>query len=161
MGTPEGMSTVYHKEKSKLLIYGYVKTQQTLCNQLIPTEIIDLLLSFYFIKLEWDPNLKHHKYEIDGNIIKSNSDGPSTAFLSNTIVSGKHHWKFKILVKRKWSFQFGIYKVEKGLKKALNSYFFHQPNSAYAYEASNAMINKHKRGYGSNITSSTGNRYGK
>eukprot|EP01084_Bolivina_argentea_P305895 528481_1 len=147
-------SVAYHKEKSKLLIDGYVKTQQ------IPTEIIQLLFTFYFIKLEWDPNYKHDKYEIKGNIITSTGDGASSAFLPNTISSGKHHWKFKILMKRKWSFHFGIFKVKKGLIKALTSYFFHQKNSAYAFEASNAMINKPKRIYYSNITSSTGEHYG-
>ena len=85
------------------VVHGYIHNAQHLFPidnpyYNIPELIIQIVLIFYHIKECWDKKWCDQYFKIDGCMIskKKSVDGYITAFLTQTISSGVHYWKFKI-----------------------------------------------------------------
>ena len=90
-------------ERSEYLIFGFVREAQ----KLLPSDksyfnITDLItfgiLSFYYIKNEWDQELTSDYYKIEDDccsVIKP-SNGVTNAYIKGVIDKGIHSWKFKV-----------------------------------------------------------------
>ena len=91
--------------RTKYLVRGYIRSIHLLLplsitlKYNIPELINQTCLMFYGIEESWDFYNLSTDFEINNNIIKKKIDGYQTAYLSKTVSSGIHHWRFKIISK--------------------------------------------------------------
>ena len=132
-------------QKSNHLIFGFVREAQ----QLLPVEtyynipelISHICLVYYFLMDFFDPNLMHPSIEYADKdnkhcVIKKVMKWGS-AYLSNVVSSGKHHWKFKI--EGKGAPEIGI-AADEDAQIVLDNMWFTQGGKGYSYITSHANL---------------------
>ena len=118
-------------KRSKLTVYGFVHQYEAL----YLSQIIDIILYFYYLTDEWDPTQIGQDLQLlDHDTLKINASEShcgGSAYLTNIISHGIFSWRFKI-IQGCDEMNFGIYKYKKKIK---NSYdrFYNEPNNGYAY----------------------------
>ena len=140
--------------RTKHLLYGFIHNTQTLlptnnAYYNIPDLIVHLCLMFYYIKECWDPiwcidigNFIVNKNEITK---KKSLMGYKSAFLSQIVSKGIHHWRFKIIIRGGGNnIDIGICKTSKVNSENANAYFTKTPGDGYAYICTQGSLN----GYG-------------
>ena len=88
------MSTTFSKlkdvdDRSKQSVLGYIRQIESLIYSkqgIIPIDIKNLCILYYFIKERWDPKAKHKNITIDGDSARTaNRWIQGTAYLSNIL----------------------------------------------------------------------------
>lgn len=109
---------------SDILITGYIHEAANSNNMVIPTEIIGLILAFWFIDIcdKWDESLCHKAVHIDGSCVKLQEDRICSIFGTESVEKGIFEWRLKYKTAISWCL-IGIIKDDlEYLKKYQNSY---------------------------------------
>eukprot|EP01084_Bolivina_argentea_P241585 405522_1 len=129
-------------EHTMYLVRGYIRKIQKLHDIMIPMNIIEICIIFYFISEEWNKNLIVNNVNIQNNIITNKLSSWCTSFLSNTYNKGHHQWIFKVK-KKIYDIFIGICLNHKYDKKlALNTWIGNEANRSYAFSVTFATVNK-------------------
>ena len=144
-------------KNSEYAVFGYIRNIQKYFPQntsyyIIPEDIIQICTIFYFVDYdEWSAKYKSDLFVINKNIIEKYERSQSnSAFLTNIVYGGKHHWKFKVLSCSSY-LRFGIWKNSVPIyTHHLNSFIGNNPDTAYVFYATYACLYLHK--YGNSYT---------
>ena len=124
--------------KSKSVINGYVRKVQdeSFTNDLfyrtIPMVINYLCMKFYHEpKDRFHPELHGADITATDTIITKSIWAPSSAFLSNIVSKGKHHWKFKIWRLNGSTLAIGVWDNKYNLDQVFNEYLFRVQDALY------------------------------
>ena len=138
--------------KIKDLVNGYIRgIQEILSNDTyhnIPPLINTICALFYNLADEWSRNDVASQYEINGNKLKISNESAKgvhhqSAYLTNTVHSGKHHWRFKLSV-YKGSFYVVIGIIKDTAERMVDKLLGQKANTAYAMDVAYNEINNHK-----------------
>ena len=128
------------------LVSGFIHQSQELLPSKnvyynIPELIVQICLIFYHIKEHWDEKWCKSNFNIDGNIISAKKECYTyrTAFLTQIVSNGFHHWKFKILAVPQNGIDIGICKTSR-METAVKTYFTHERRDGYAYNTVSALL---------------------
>ena len=127
--------TILTSLTKEYLISGYIREFETISKTLIPKEINAICLMYYQFE-QWDADCIHEDYEINENILIKKKSSMTTAFLSNIMDKGKHHWRFQIETPDGEAIDIGIFKEECDSKRCIDSYPGKQANEAYMFSTS-------------------------
>ena len=115
--------------KSKLLVYGYIRNVEKFMSQNIPISIE-----------KWDQKSIGNSYAIDGNtLIELRSGFSHSAFLSKIVCSNRHHQRFKIKkYDGSYGILFGIVKqINCNQNEIMKSWLGRFENTCYVFDAIN------------------------
>eukprot|EP01084_Bolivina_argentea_P209334 356588_1 len=111
-------------ELSRCAVFGFIRRFQKIVSSSyvitkIPTSIYRICACYYYCADCWDSNCCGDSFEIKGNVLIKTKKSYQTAFLSNIIDSGWHHWRFKLLSYPKPYMRIGIFKNSADPKSAI------------------------------------------